>query len=178
LIDGEPFPEPRLLTIDDRIEEAWLTLQENQELARLLLAYHECLRLAADGHTSYSLLAGVGIIESIGTGPQLFTCPTCHGKTGAIGRFRSALGKVMDEPGLGELAKAYDLRSNTAHNAVLHGAEPYASATVLPRFYASGKAFDHTLREVQSAAARLLARELRDAREARARGGVTSAVLN
>lgn len=91
-----------------------------------LTAYYEGL-LVEDSHPSLALLAFVAAIEAVGKELHPTARPT--------ERFQRALRLVAFEPEADVLRRAYAARSETVHEAAIHGSELARGAPSLPSFF-------------------------------------------
>ncbi len=129
-ITGNEIPEDHALRFERRTDlpdwvSDWLTNHaKSPKVARALAAHHEGLTLMAR-HPSLALISFVGAIEALAVSDKGRTrCPTCEKPTEGLGaRFREAVAIVLDDEEAALLGDAYNLRSQTAHGARLHGSE-------------------------------------------------------
>jgi hypothetical protein len=91
-----------------------------------LTAYYEGL-LVEDSHPSLALLAFVAAIEAVGK--------ELHPSARPTERFQRALRLVATEPEADVLRRAYAARSETVHEAAIHGREAARGAPSLPSFF-------------------------------------------
>ncbi|SCF43965.1 hypothetical protein [Micromonospora saelicesensis] len=114
------------VTIPDWIPSRWSAIASDAGLLGALINYHEGL-LMMEAHPSYAALAFVAVIEALGnrTVKKLPRCAECRSVRGSGQRFREALAKVIPAEEAEYFGrKFYDRRSRTAHEGILHGAEP------------------------------------------------------
>jgi hypothetical protein len=125
LDDQERSRDPR--TLPGGLDEVWSALDRDPALSDALDAYYEAVRMQAE-HPSAAYAAFVAAIEAVGSRIEPLRpctcCESCRIETGAMRRFRAALGTVLTADQAKKLAdKAYALRSSTAHTGTLHGLE-------------------------------------------------------
>jgi hypothetical protein len=105
---------------------AWEVVAHGGMARNALTAYYEGL-LVEDSHPSLALLAFVAAIEAVGKELHPTARPT--------ERFQRALRLVASEPEADVLRRAYADRSDTVHEAVIHGSEVARGAPSLPSFF-------------------------------------------
>ncbi|MDG4755307.1 hypothetical protein O7630_30660 [Micromonospora sp. WMMD718] len=130
LISMEDISEMTTMETPDWIVSRWDAIASDAGLQDVLVNYHEGLLMMPD-HPSYAALAFVAVIEALGnrTVGKLPRCDQCKVVTGSGQRFRQALTRVLPAEEAEYFGRRfYDRRSRTAHEGVLHGAEPIFGA--------------------------------------------------
>jgi hypothetical protein len=100
--------------------------REDSPIYRAFLMHHEGLLVMRE-HPSLGLLTFVSTIETLAAMTEkLERCRTCNVVTGSTARFKRAIAQVLPHSDATLLAKAYNQRSRTVHDARLHGREHIA----------------------------------------------------
>ena len=123
---ADAFTAPTPVALPAWTASALSRLRTDDELRELVQAHHQAMSLELK-HPSYALLAYVAVIEGMGARyvplERCDCCASCSVKLGSGRRFRKALALVLSNPETRQLSKAYERRSQTAHQGKLHGGE-------------------------------------------------------
>ncbi len=104
-------------------------------LKHALNAYYQGLAMEED-HPSFSLIAFVAVIESVGKTIIGDECSCCGRKNGAKQKFKTGLSSVItDVTEVNRLTDIYSTRSDTAHEGILHGNEASLGSINMPSIF-------------------------------------------
>jgi hypothetical protein len=131
------FPENprRYRTIPKWIGKAYEQIDQHPALLNALRAYYQGLLMQKD-HPSFALVAFVVVLENVGNQILGERCQSCHSKNSSKSKFIAGIESVVtDKAEVKKLTLAYNLRSMTAHEGVLHGTEYEIGSMPLPSLF-------------------------------------------